>query len=419
MAIPIRPADLPAVPGGTVDPASALIIDDGAGVWKATPAEIIEPVLGADGGAALIGTASGGTVQAFINAPVVTGDNANIFQIRFTGATNALNVNTATPFVSVNGTRTSNAPRITGGTGTDAGFDSFITSNCVAVSSGALFRDEFQDWSTLTSPGGAHASFDAANELLGANDMNHQRDIQCRGKVSLTGGPGTLLSEKTGLYVQPVFNGDFQIDQLAPVWIRDAIVSSGSPSVVHAYGMLVDELTQGSGTIYAAYVTNNDVFLGKNLQMRNTVVGQGDIFNVRQFRGLSAEMTGSLVAFDAGGGMVLAGKAGGGDYATIFCHADGGGVTPRGLSVRTNNMVVGSDLPTTGAQLESVGAITAATYVKSGVYTVATLPSAATAGSGSRAWVTDANATTFLSIVASGGANKVPVSSDGTNWLIG
>lgn len=51
--------------------------------------------------------------------------------------------------------------------------------------------------------------------------------------------------------------------------------------------------------------------------------------------------------------------------------------------------------------------------------TVATLPAAATAGAGARSFVTDANATTFLSTVAGGGANKVPVVSDGTNWLIG
>lgn len=51
--------------------------------------------------------------------------------------------------------------------------------------------------------------------------------------------------------------------------------------------------------------------------------------------------------------------------------------------------------------------------------TVATLPAAATAGAGARSFVTDATATTFLSTVAGGGVNKVPVVSDGTNWLIG
>lgn len=53
------------------------------------------------------------------------------------------------------------------------------------------------------------------------------------------------------------------------------------------------------------------------------------------------------------------------------------------------------------------------------VYTVATLPSAATAGVGARAFVSDATVTTFASTVAGTGANKVPVYSDGTNWKIG
>lgn len=51
--------------------------------------------------------------------------------------------------------------------------------------------------------------------------------------------------------------------------------------------------------------------------------------------------------------------------------------------------------------------------------TVATLPAAATIGAGARSFVTNASATTFASIVAGGGANGVPVYSDGTNWRIG
>jgi hypothetical protein len=38
---------------------------------------------------------------------------------------------------------------------------------------------------------------------------------------------------------------------------------------------------------------------------------------------------------------------------------------------------------------------------------------------GDRSFVTDATATTFNSIVAGTGSNKVPVFSDGTNWRIG
>jgi hypothetical protein len=51
--------------------------------------------------------------------------------------------------------------------------------------------------------------------------------------------------------------------------------------------------------------------------------------------------------------------------------------------------------------------------------TVATLGSAAGLGAGAKDFVSDANATTFASIVAGGGANNIPVYSDGTNWRIG
>lgn len=50
---------------------------------------------------------------------------------------------------------------------------------------------------------------------------------------------------------------------------------------------------------------------------------------------------------------------------------------------------------------------------------VASLPSAATAGKGARAFVTDSSVTTFNTTVAAGGANNVPVFSDGTNWKVG
>lgn len=55
-------------------------------------------------------------------------------------------------------------------------------------------------------------------------------------------------------------------------------------------------------------------------------------------------------------------------------------------------------------------------------YTVATLPSASTSGAGATAFVTDASTTFALSLgltVLGSGSNKVPVYSDGTNWIVG
>ena len=65
---------------------------------------------------------------------------------------------------------------------------------------------------------------------------------------------------------------------------------------------------------------------------------------------------------------------------------------------------------------------TASSYSKVSAVTVANLPAAATAGAGARATVTDATQALTAGIgavVAGGGANIVPVFSNGANWLIG
>lgn len=83
------------------------------------------------------------------------------------------------------------------------------------------------------------------------------------------------------------------------------------------------------------------------------------------------------------------------------------GVTTSGLDFWAGNA---SRLTITSASLAATVPIT------TGTYTVAGLPAGA---AGMRAFVTDANATTFASVVAGGGANGVPVYHDGTNWRIG
>jgi len=65
------------------------------------------------------------------------------------------------------------------------------------------------------------------------------------------------------------------------------------------------------------------------------------------------------------------------------------------------------------------GEVTYTNYVKTISTTVGALVAANTVGAGTRAFVTDANTTTFLATVGGGGANKVPVVSDGTNWIVG
>ena len=73
-----------------------------------------------------------------------------------------------------------------------------------------------------------------------------------------------------------------------------------------------------------------------------------------------------------------------------------------------------------GAGIDIVGADnTNVSFIRVPGVTVASLPSASTAGVGARSFVTDATVAVYASTVAGGGSNKVPVFSDGTNWIIG
>jgi hypothetical protein len=63
--------------------------------------------------------------------------------------------------------------------------------------------------------------------------------------------------------------------------------------------------------------------------------------------------------------------------------------------------------------------LSASSYVKTPAVLVASLPSAATAGAGARAMVSNSNTVTFNATVAGGGSSIVPVFSDGTNWKVG
>jgi hypothetical protein len=67
----------------------------------------------------------------------------------------------------------------------------------------------------------------------------------------------------------------------------------------------------------------------------------------------------------------------------------------------------------------ALGILIDLTSTASTVYTVDTLPSASVLGAGTRAFVSDSSTTTFNATVAGGGANTVPVFSNGTNWKVG
>ena len=80
----------------------------------------------------------------------------------------------------------------------------------------------------------------------------------------------------------------------------------------------------------------------------------------------------------------------------------------------------GNLVTTMSANLVAVtGNIYTSGVIQGNVYTVATLPLANVAGTGSRAFVNNSNTTVFYNIANAGGSNTVPVFSDGTNWRVG
>lgn len=113
---------------------------------------------------------------------------------------------------------------------------------------------------------------------------------------------------------------------------------------------------------------------------------------------------------ESGNARIYGGRLGGGRDGASETQAvgvQGTGATP--------TRVVGSDL--TGNLTSAIANNVLANGSNGVSYTVATLPTGARAGDA--AYVTDATATTFASTVAGGGANKVPVTFDGTNWKVG
>lgn len=160
----------------------------------------------------------------------------------------------------------------------------------------------------------------------------------------------------------------------------------------------------GSWSAYFEQTTTNILKLTTNAVERFRVDASG-LFNIAQTAltaqfGVQSTLNTRVVAIVKGAASQSSNLQEWHDSAgTVLAAVSAGGSVGIGISS-----------PNANAKLDVDGAIL------SKVYTVATLP---TATNGLRAFVSNATATTFASTVAGGGSNKVPVYSDGTNWLIG
>lgn len=160
-----------------------------------------------------------------------------------------------------------------------------------------------------------------------------------------------------------------------------------------------------SGNIF-----DGTIFLGAYVPDPTTPVG-GDDFGGIDYRGLvdnAGHITGSALVL----------------LATINGYYAFQGVQDGGLGIGGTGMVgaVGSPDPQNGVlYIPAAGTPIFNLPFATVVYSVAGTPiiPAATAGAGARAFVSDATVNVFASPYVGGGANSVPVYSDGTAWFVG
>ena len=193
------------------------------------------------------------------------------------------------------------------------------------------------------------------------SDINKPVSTAQQAAIDAAGGGGSSFDQDLNTTDSPTFATLTTTDTIA----TDVYASTVSTADLDASGTTKIRLMRGT------FSTDNYWALNSTAGFQQRVTALSGSATVQILRGHSAQAGQLLSCQDSSNVEVL-------------------GVSPSG------------DLDATGT-------------VKKGVYTVATLP---TGEAGMTCFVSDANATTRGSTVAGGGANFMPVYSDGTNWII-
>lgn len=206
-------------------------------------------------------------------------------------------------------------------------------------------------------------------------------------------------------------------------------------NAIRAESTLIVDSAFSAGSTITMSTTTGTISIGTSQTTGNTLIG-----NATQTGSLALGQSTATQTVNIANGAVSSGNtktvslATGGvansvSAVTIFSGVAGNSTLTIGASTGnttvsyTANSIV-AIANTSGTALSVTGNITGGNILTGGILrttaiVVASLPTAAGAAAGARSFVTDATAATFGTIVAGGGANAVPVWSDGTNWKIG
>ena len=259
----------------------------------------------------------------------------------------------------------------------------------------------------------------------GSNISNGTSNITVTGAnanitVGVSGTGNVVVFAPTGEYVTGLISATGNV-------YAAGLVSTGGAGSISGTGNIYGGNLISAGTITATGNIAGNYFVGNGSLLTGISAGSGNSISngtsnvsIASSSNVTIAVTGNTVATFASTGIYSLGliSATGNVYGNAFISSGNGAGSISG----TGN-ITGGNLFSTGV-ISTAGNIYGGNIINAGlaqnrIYTVATLPAAATAGSGSRAFVSDSTLTTFYSNVVGSGGNSVPVFSDGTSWRIG
>ena len=259
----------------------------------------------------------------------------------------------------------------------------------------------FRDESTYTSPSGTglfgYASFDAIPKVGGSVHWNHVRGFQSRPEFT-----GSNTNDEAAMFHGQLTHSG--AGTITNAYSFKAMNALGGGPISNQYAFFVDPSFAGGTANYALYSGSATV--------QSYHAGLFQFGSFPKIAGLTTY--GALFSHDATGNFLD------NPNLTIVNGVLTMAYSTAKVLASATNLVLDSTSGTVNLGGTAARVIALAPVIFKN-YTVATLPAAANNTYG-KAFVTDANATMTAgigAIVAAGGANIVPVYSDGTNWRIG
>ena len=200
---------------------------------------------------------------------------------------------------------------------------------------------------------------------------------------------------------------EFEVQTAAPTTTGFTVTLTASADSIWA--LISPTGTMTSGTILLPPVA--DCFDGQEILVTSTaLIGDPASSGLLTVNGNGATVSAGPDSIAAGGSFVLRYRA---LDTTWYVVAKSTGATVEAVNISASASI---SAPLAEITEVSAGSVSADSV---SIFPVAVADLGSAANVGRRKFVTDANATTFASIVADGGANVVPVYADGTDWRIG